>query len=831
MESISFEVGAKAARLIGRENIANVDGALIELIKNSYDADASCVCVFFDMPFPFVPEKISSELANQLFSNDNISFIKEYYEKTENGEFHQRSNLSDKDHIKLKEFLAKFNRIIIADNGHGMNSNDVKTKWMYIGTSDKEKHSRSPKGRVKTGAKGIGRFALDKLSAQSTMITQQECESPICWSLDWEQFDNTLLLSQVNASVYEDDKSYEYRVEQLLGKEFHQQFNDYKWDSGTALILTSIREDWSLRLFERVNTNLKSINPLGTVDPFRVFIKNKFYPEYNFETSEVAISEKDYDYKISIVFDGEKNLKISLDRNEVDINKKTVLIKKYDKRVELASFWNRPYFEREKYNRSKYASVIEDYIDVTKTLKDDPAKIKNVGPFEAELFFGKSVKSSEEIIKGIVAKNRKQIYGTFSGVKIYRDSFKVRPYGDDGTYLDWLGLGRRQDASPGGVGDINHDWKVLPYQLIGQVKISRDYNPGLYDMANREGLTQNDEYHIFCEIILQAIDYFEVDRRNFYREYTKWKNDIEKTFGKDANIRADAIDSINKKGKIEKKPIAPNDKGSSKYTEYEYQETVYNLIQEKERILNSQQILQMLSSSGLILNTFFHEFKALESQFGARAPQLRRRLNYMIENEDLHPNMIYDPFIVIDKMQETDAMLAHWLELAMNKIERPNLELNKADLLIELKQAIERWKNLLDSKHIQITISSNDTLEYEYKFSKVDLYIILNNFLLNSVYFLEKGKNENRLIEIFLTGSKEYFNIQLWNNGPELDAKYQSVPDKVFELGESTKENSDGSSGTGVGLWITKATVERYGGSIAVLERKGGFGLDIYLKR
>ena len=52
MGDIKFEVGAKAARLIGRENIADVDGALIELIKNAYDADASCVCVYFDMPFP-----------------------------------------------------------------------------------------------------------------------------------------------------------------------------------------------------------------------------------------------------------------------------------------------------------------------------------------------------------------------------------------------------------------------------------------------------------------------------------------------------------------------------------------------------------------------------------------------------------------------------------------------------------------------------------------------------------------------------------------------------------------------------------------------------------
>ena len=52
---VNFEVSAKAARLIGRENIADVDGALSELIKNAYDADASCVYVHFYMPFPDVP--------------------------------------------------------------------------------------------------------------------------------------------------------------------------------------------------------------------------------------------------------------------------------------------------------------------------------------------------------------------------------------------------------------------------------------------------------------------------------------------------------------------------------------------------------------------------------------------------------------------------------------------------------------------------------------------------------------------------------------------------------------------------------------------------------
>ena len=42
MARIPFNVDAYTARLIGRENVSRLEGAVIELIKNTYDADASC---------------------------------------------------------------------------------------------------------------------------------------------------------------------------------------------------------------------------------------------------------------------------------------------------------------------------------------------------------------------------------------------------------------------------------------------------------------------------------------------------------------------------------------------------------------------------------------------------------------------------------------------------------------------------------------------------------------------------------------------------------------------------------------------------------------------
>lgn len=150
-------------------------------------------------------------------------------------------------------------------------------------------------------------------------------------------------------------------------------------------------------------------------------------------------------------------------------------------------------------------------------------------------------------------------------------------------------------------------------------------------MANREGLTLNDEYQIFVDILQEAVHVFETDRQGFYREYMRWHNEIEKSFGKDANIRADAIANagVRKNSKTSGTNSGASEESASqdtddknqnrenKYTDEEYQETVYQLIQEMKGALNAKQILQMLSSSGLILNTFFmnlREFRLIMAQ-------------------------------------------------------------------------------------------------------------------------------------------------------------------------------------------------------------------------
>ena len=67
MQSMIFQVSAKTARLIGRENISDVNGAIIELIKNGYDADAECVYVKFVNPYNEIPQTLTQSEVKKFF--------------------------------------------------------------------------------------------------------------------------------------------------------------------------------------------------------------------------------------------------------------------------------------------------------------------------------------------------------------------------------------------------------------------------------------------------------------------------------------------------------------------------------------------------------------------------------------------------------------------------------------------------------------------------------------------------------------------------------------------------------------------------------------------
>lgn len=213
MTRIPFNVHAYTARLIGRENVSKLEGAILELVKNTYDADAS-VCIL-------------------------------YYEKSTK-------------------------TLYLADNGHGMTEDIIKKHWMTIGNSSKVNNYITPKGRIQTGAKGIGRFALDRVSDVCEMITISE-NSKLEWKVNWSDFNSGLTitdiyaeLNPVNYSIIEFfDKVKNISLKEVVSEDFKT--------TGTIFKLNSLRDEWSNVLVEKIKSNLATLIPPEFENIFKVY--------------------------------------------------------------------------------------------------------------------------------------------------------------------------------------------------------------------------------------------------------------------------------------------------------------------------------------------------------------------------------------------------------------------------------------------------------------------------------------------------------------------------------------------------------------------------------
>ena len=133
---------------IGRDLIQDSYAAVVELVKNSYDADASRVEISFE--------------ANP--KNQGL-------------------------------------KISISDDGHGMSRDVVLNKWMVPSTDDKLKRGKSPNGRLMQGRKGIGRYAASILGDSMLLETTSENSEQTTILVEWSDFNKAEFLDDVELLI------------------------------------------------------------------------------------------------------------------------------------------------------------------------------------------------------------------------------------------------------------------------------------------------------------------------------------------------------------------------------------------------------------------------------------------------------------------------------------------------------------------------------------------------------------------------------------------------------------------------------------------------------
>jgi signal transduction histidine kinase len=410
-KTIKFNFDVSTFRLIGRELITDRITALVELVKNAYDANAENVTIIFESV----------------------------------GQFSNKS------------------KITISDDGIGMSLDDIKNKWMIIGTSSKRKNqvSPAPYNRVQVGKKGIGRFAVDKLGSNLLLkTTQNNMPKILCVQNDWTQYEK-IENDQLELD-FSETRKYFTDIENNIWEE-----RKGTMQHGTTLEITNISEVWTEADIARVYRELsKLISPFYKIKyPFNITIVAPETKEYASKKVKSFAFEEAATYQCELNYNGKRNQQEKLQFKDGKL----------------------------------YKTVVEK---------------PKCGLLKMHLYyFDQEAK-----------KKFKQFYSSqkIDGIKIYRDGILTTPFAENvdnaDDQKDILGIDKRRWS---GFFD-----KIDTHDLLGWIEISDDMNPGIIEATNRQGFVDNDAWKSLKEFVIEQIACIE-DMLKWQRDNEKRISEIE----------------------------------------------------------------------------------------------------------------------------------------------------------------------------------------------------------------------------------------------------------------------------------------------------------------
>lgn len=767
MTQIPFSVSARAARLIGRENVSNAEGALIELVKNCYDADSKVALVLIDHP------------------NDTI---------------------------------------IILDSGEGMTDKIIREQWMTIGTDNKLSNALTAKGRVKAGAKGIGRFALDRLGEHCTMITFPIYnEMGYKWIVNWGDFEGRKNGSNIKINeVFADLSSLKNTtfkkelLKQISNPEIFKLINKEVFNNGTLLKITGLRDEWRDVSINKIYENLELLTPPDGANKINIFLLNGAEPNKYGLIPNANFS--DYDYKVVATYKKNKShkIKINIHRNEFDLG----LI---DER--LFEFPEMKIFPFDKKTfRNENFELNSSFDEILKGFEDKRGIADTIGDFEFTYYFLKNSFTQQDRIKFKYKDfqgDRGAWLRKFGGIKLYRDNFRVRPYGEiDTPAYDWLMLGERYGQNPAGVSRKGS--RVRANQVAGILKFSRLKNQYLEDKSSREGLQENDTFELLKNILTAIIKIQEDDRSTIafnLNELFKIINEEEQAI-EDSDTIVEQDDDGNE--------TQEETKAKSRTIKIGYKATQTKL-KEKEEELS---ISRAMASAGIMIASFSHEFHGIKNDLTSRTSNLKKYLNEVIDRNKLkNLPAKNNPLKLIDDFKIHDDKIRQWIEFSVELTKKDRRQNKKIDLKEYFQNFNELWTNLFDQRGVNFSVNFNKREEYPIKISELDLDTIFDNLITNSIEAFDRnGFSGEKNISVNMENQENRILIKYSDTGPGIVKTYKNINDIFTPFETSKKDDLGNDIGTGLGMWLVKSSIDSNKGKTELTRPKIGFEIKIYFK-
>ena len=798
MKELSFKTNARHIGQLGRELVTDFVTALVELIKNAYDADAE---------------------------NAKISI-----QDTKNG----------------------LGRIVVADCGAGMTAEDFEQEWMVIGTSNKLSSPYTPKGRKKAGKKGIGRFSVERLAERVTIYSFPEQGYPFSVEIDWNRYEELDLLaikqrldilaqrqdreaakfisSQLQyvvmlPTVNQQDK---LLIESGITGDIRNHRTFFATENIAFLaerVLPALeRYEWHHQLVEEIKTPLIAIDRLEDCEAYPIL------------SGMCKKAGKNHVSGIVMALDG---LRDEWTQRSVDKLQKELRL------LVAPNFLEEDPFEIEfsapEFRVDELVSV-NDIIDahfakVSARISDDGKKSwllyedrngtkvprektyeepLQCGNVTFELFY--FIRDSEHMtIGGYNYRYATKVLDTYCGIKIYRDKFRVKPYGEPGN--DWLYLDKEKVRD-------THGYLVGNNQTIGRVNISDRDNPLLVDATNREGIIENSAFDqlrafakecigLISEVRKEAYEAGERERLRLEEERKKLeqkKAGLAQTHGEVFSMLSNIMASVKAEdvlpGMVKTLETFATVLETHTKKQQEYQEKYeknaekrVQLIQDSLDFAKSElATYKNLASLGMLAGEFGHEtsdiVNRIRNAVHAVARYIRNDPKYVSSLGLLH--IVQDDFKRIASY--SDMIIAFLRKKKREKIEN----LSVASVVNEV---CGFYKDILEEFHIDLVPQCD--AEIRLNMRQVDLESVIINLITNAYAQLKVCDNSRKIV-IRAWQERDTIKLYVEDSGPGVPPDDR---EKIFKAFVSTKED-----GIGLGLNIVRDIVKNYGGQITCKE-------------
>jgi len=739
---------ARILKTLGEELISSETVALIEMVKNSYDADAETVLIKF----------------NDLKSESGSS-------------------------------------IEVYDDGHGMDINVIYDSWMVIsGTTKKNNKNSKRKSRRVLGEKGIGRFATSRLANELELITRVTKDDREIYALfDWTQFDNDELYLDEILFLAESRKAETITHGWPLEEYQENNSKEKRNHTGTALKLNQLKHKWERKDLENLKRGLSRLmSPFELKDDFKIYLELPA-PFQDFSAQITAPDIIKYPhYKIfgTVTSDGHFDYTVSIEASGNSEPFKGFFVAK-----KTSLDWDVVHSER-----SAKELIGEDENESGKT----SSSIREIscGPlnFEILVWDRDDLENVNQKIGGGIRSVRRDL-DAVAGVNIYRDGFRVLPYGEPDN--DWLRLDIRRVQNP--------SKRLSNNQITGYIGITADDNPGLHDRSNREGLDNNQAYDDLRDVMKAILTDLEelrrIERKPKKEKPTSDKPNQESLF---SSPDFDTLRDTLKNQSVPKETI-------------ELINTVEN--EWKRKVLQFKSVLSQyhsLATLGSIVDKVLHDgrqpLSTIQTEAGLGKEITQEYLPAESDSIQVTKKDIFEINTgfsrIVDQANVIRTVFKRIEPFGGRKKGRPK----KYYIEEIVNDTFALFERDIKDCNIKVDLPNTETLV---SIDPDELKEIFTNLLMNSVYWLDLVPRDKR--KIFVTINRladTSLEIIFSDSGPGIESIYKN---EVFEPYFSKKPD-----GVGLGLSIVGEIVkDYYNGSVELLDtgKTGGASFRIIIRK